>query len=96
MWLPQARFQRVSAAADGQILAADSHRLNGQKLSVFYCGDAQAKKHVAQLLADLDLEPVDAGPLTSARYIEPAGMLVVQLAYGMGLGPKIGMILQRG
>jgi NAD(P)-dependent dehydrogenase (short-subunit alcohol dehydrogenase family) len=46
-------------------------------------------------LADLDLDPVDAGPLTSARYIEPAGMLAVQLAYGMGLGPSIGLTLQR-
>jgi predicted dinucleotide-binding enzyme len=80
-----------------QILAADSRRPGGQQLSTFYCGDdAGAKASVAKLLADLDLDPVDAGPLTSARYIEPAGMLVVQVAYGMGLGPNIGMKLLRG
>jgi 8-hydroxy-5-deazaflavin:NADPH oxidoreductase len=80
-----------------QIRAADSHRLDGQPLSTFYCGaDAEAKKRVAQLLSDLDLDPVDAGPLTSARHIEPAGMLTVQLAYGMGLGPHAGMKLLRG
>ncbi|MGH8587951.1 MAG: NADPH-dependent F420 reductase [Gammaproteobacteria bacterium] len=80
-----------------QILAGASHRLAGQQISTFYCGDdADAKKTVAKLLQDLDLEPVDAGPLTSARYIEPAGMLNVQLAYGMGLGPKIGVKLLRG
>jgi predicted dinucleotide-binding enzyme len=80
-----------------QILAADSHRLGGQQISTFYCGDdAAAKAAVAALLRDLDLEPVDAGPLRSARYIEPAGMLAVQLAYGMGLGPHIGMKLLRG
>lgn len=80
-----------------QILASDSHRLGGQQLSTFYCGDdAEAKRRVAELLADLDLDPVDAGPLTSARYIEPSGMLVVQLAYGLGLGPNIGMRLLRG
>jgi predicted dinucleotide-binding enzyme len=80
-----------------QILAAASHRLGGQQTSTFYCGDdAGAKKIVARLLQDLDLEPVDAGPLTSARYIEPAGMLVVQLAYGMGLGPNVGMKFLRG
>jgi hypothetical protein len=44
-------------------------------------------------LRDLYLDPVDAGPLTSARYIEPAGMLCVQLAYGMGMGAKLGMKL---
>jgi predicted dinucleotide-binding enzyme len=80
-----------------QILASDSHRLGGERVSTFYCGDdAGAKAVVAGLLADLDLEPVDAGPLTSARFIEPAGMLVVQLAYGMGLGPNIGTRLLRG
>lgn len=80
-----------------QILAAASHHLAGHQISTFYCGDDPgAKATVAKLLADLDLEPVDAGPLTSARYIEPAGMLVVQLGYGMGLGTNIGMRLLRG
>ena len=80
-----------------QILAADSHRLSGQQISTFYCGDdATAKAVVASLLSDLDLEPVDGGPLTSARFIEPAGMLTVQLAYGMRMGPFVGMRLLRG
>ena len=80
-----------------QILAAESHRLAGQQISTFYCGDDPgAKAVVAQLLGDLDLEAVDAGPLTSARFIEPAGMLNVQLAYGMGLGPNVGVKLLRG
>jgi predicted dinucleotide-binding enzyme len=79
------------------ILASASHRLGNQQISTFYCGDdAAAKNNVAGLLAELDLDPVDAGPLTSARYIEPAGMLAVQLAYGMGLGPNVGMKLLRG
>jgi predicted dinucleotide-binding enzyme len=80
-----------------QILAADSHRLGGQQISTFYCGDdTGAKATVAQLLADLDLDPVDAGPLSSARFIEPAGMLVVQLGYGMGMGTNIGTRLLKG
>jgi predicted dinucleotide-binding enzyme len=80
-----------------QILAADSRRLAGQQVGAFYCGDdAGAKQTVAKLLAELDLEAVDAGPLTSARFIEPAGMLSVRLAYGMGLGPNLGMKLLRG
>jgi 8-hydroxy-5-deazaflavin:NADPH oxidoreductase len=80
-----------------QILAADSRRLAGQQISTFYCGgDESAKTTVASLLRELDLDPVDAGPLTSARFIEPAGMLAVQLAYGMDLGPNIAMQLLRG
>jgi 8-hydroxy-5-deazaflavin:NADPH oxidoreductase len=53
----------------------------------------QLQASVASLLRDLDLDPVDAGPLTCARIIEPAGMLMVRLAYGMGLGPNVGMKL---
>ena len=80
-----------------QILAAETHRLSGEQISTFYCGnDAAAKSVVASLLRDLDLEPVDAGPLTSARFIEPAGMLNVQLAYGMGMGPLVGTKVLRG
>ena len=79
-----------------QILARDSHRLAGQQITTFYCGnDEAAKAIVASLLRDLDLDPVDAGPLTSARFIEPAGMLNVQLAYGMGLGTNIATKLLR-
>jgi 8-hydroxy-5-deazaflavin:NADPH oxidoreductase len=75
-----------------EILAADSRRLDEQQISAFYCGnDPVAKSSVAFLLRDLDLDPIDAGPLTSARYIEPAGMLCVQLAYGMAMGPKLAM-----
>jgi predicted dinucleotide-binding enzyme len=74
------------------LLAARSPRIGGQPISTFFCGDdASAKATVAALLAELDVDPVDAGPLTSARYIEPAGMLAVQLAYGMGYGPDVGM-----
>jgi len=80
-----------------QILAADSRRLDGRQISVYYCGnDAVAKASVASLLRDRDLDPVDAGPLTSARCIEPAGMLCVQLAYGMGMGTKLVMKLLGG
>jgi predicted dinucleotide-binding enzyme len=79
-----------------EILATDAHRLAGQQISTFYCGDdIEAKAAVATLLRDLDLEPVDAGPLSSARYIEPCGMLQVQLAYSMGFGPQIGVKLLR-
>lgn len=80
-----------------QILAAETHRLSGEQISTFYCGNnTAAKSVVASLLRDLDLEPVDAGPLTSARFIEPAGMLNVQLAYGMGMGPFVATKVLRG
>ena len=50
--------------------------------SVFVCGDdAAAKLLVTGLVEDLGAHPVDAGPLVSARLVEPAMMLLVRLAY---------------
>lgn len=63
---------------------------------VFICGDdAGARKFVAGLVEDIGASPVDAGPLKLARYAEPACMLLVQLAYGQGLGPRISLKLSR-
>lgn len=64
--------------------------------SVFYAGDdEQAKATTRALIEACGLEAVDAGPLRNARYIEPMGMLFVQLAYGQGLGPSIATKLLR-
>lgn len=49
--------------------------------SVFYCGDdAGAKGHVDRLAVELGFEAHDAGPLRSARYLEPLAMLYIHLA----------------
>ncbi len=56
---------------------------------VFVCSDdTEARVTILNLVADIDADGVDAGPLTMARYTEPAGMLLVQLAYAQGLGPR--------
>ncbi len=50
--------------------------------SMVYCGDQQKAKRVAvTLIRDAGFDPVDAGPLRIARYIEPFALLVAQLAY---------------
>jgi len=64
--------------------------------SVFICGDnAEAKTTVSALVSELGADPVDAGPLTSARFTEPLGMLLVRLAYAQGFGGRIGTALVR-
>jgi predicted dinucleotide-binding enzyme len=63
----------------------------------FLCGDdADAKRVVRPLLEALPATVVDAGPLENARYVEPAGFLLVRLAYGLGLGSRISLSLLRG
>jgi predicted dinucleotide-binding enzyme len=72
-------------------------RLSGSRMAtMFYCGDdAAAKSEVAQLIREVGFEPVDGGPLKAARYLEPLAMLLIQLAYGMHMGTRIGISLMR-
>jgi hypothetical protein len=57
--------------------------------------DAEAKAVVLELGGQLGFDAVDAGPLANARYLEPTIELLIQLAYGQGLGP-VGLSLTRG
>jgi predicted dinucleotide-binding enzyme len=60
------------------------------KPSLVYCGDDRSgKKVAAALIRDVGFDPVDAGPLRIARYIEPFALLVGQLAYGGEEGPEL-------
>jgi 8-hydroxy-5-deazaflavin:NADPH oxidoreductase len=69
----------------------------GTKPAVFLCSDdASAAQVVAYLVPLLGAQPVIAGPLSSARFTEPAGMLLVRLAYDQGLGGHIGLSLLPG
>jgi predicted dinucleotide-binding enzyme len=58
--------------------------------SLVYCGDDQDAKDLAvTLIRDTGFEPLDAGPLRIARYIEPFALLVAQLAYEGDAGPQL-------
>jgi predicted dinucleotide-binding enzyme len=63
---------------------------DGAPTVMFYAGDdADAKRTVHQLVADVGFEPVDAGPLTRARELEHFAMLWIALAMGVGV-PALG------
>lgn len=64
--------------------------------SLVYCGDdADAKALAAGLIGDIGFEPIDAGPLRIARYTEPFGLLMGQLAYEGTEGPKLAYRFER-
>ena len=64
--------------------------------SLVYCGDdRRAKTTAARLIRDVGFEPLDAGPLRIARYTEPFGLLVAQLAYESRGGPRLAYTFQR-
>jgi len=69
---------------------------NATRPSLVYCGDRQAGKRVAAtLIRDVGFDPVDAGPLRIARYTEPFGLLVGQLAYEGKGGPELAYRFER-
>src|SRR4030042_331107 len=66
-------------------------KIGKEQLTLFVAGDdAKAKQTVMQLGRDIGFDPVDAGPLRSARYLEPMALLLLHLGYGLGMGTKIG------
>lgn len=77
-----------------QMLHSPSMLIGEHRAGVFVCGDdADARAIVAKLVDEIGAQPVDAGPLALARYVEPAAMLLVQLAYQQGFGARIGLSL---
>ena len=64
--------------------------------SLVYCGDHEDAKDVAaELIRDVGFDPVDAGPLRIARYMEPFSLLVAQLAYEGDEGPELAYRFER-
>jgi predicted dinucleotide-binding enzyme len=91
--------EQIAAAAPGhRVVKAFNHvyaellqgagGFDGGAASVLYCGDDRdAKRQVRALIEGCGMDPVDAGPLAQARYLEPLAMLTVQLVREQGWGP---------
>jgi len=73
-----------------------SARRKANQPGLVYCGDDQGAKDVAgTLIRDVGFDPVDAGPLRIARYMEPFSLLVGQLAYEGDGGPELAYRFER-
>jgi len=65
-------------------------RRKARRPSLVYCGDDPAAKEVAaELIRDVGFDPVDLGPLSGARFMEPFALLVARLAYEGDRGPEL-------
>lgn len=74
----------------------DHPEFGGERPSMFVCGDdPKAKVVVFRLAEEAGFEPLDAGPLTQARLLEPLALLWISLAYAHGLGTGIAFRLLR-
>jgi predicted dinucleotide-binding enzyme len=54
-----------------------------------------AAKQLDEAGTDAGFDPVDAGPLRMARYLEPFTMLIAQLAYEGDGGPELAYRFER-
>jgi predicted dinucleotide-binding enzyme len=86
-----ARVVSAFGTVPSEVLAAVFEaRHGGARPSLVYCGDDEhAKTIAAQLIRDVGFDPVDAGPLQAARYLEPFTLLVAKLAYEGDEGPAL-------
>ena len=68
-WAPTAKVVKAFNTVNFNIMA-DRQRASAP-VTVMLCGDdSDAKERVACLVQDIDLQPMDMGPLSSARYVE--------------------------
>lgn len=75
----------------------DTGQAAGEPLTLFAAGDdAQAKRQVLEMGEALGFDPVDAGPLEHARWLEPLGYLNMALAFKANHGPNTGFRFVHG
>jgi 8-hydroxy-5-deazaflavin:NADPH oxidoreductase len=88
-----AAFQTVPSEVFFGVFEA---RANPVRPSLVYCGDRpRAGEIAAGLIRDVGFDPVDAGPLRIARYLEPFALLMGQLAYEGRGGPELAYRFER-
>ncbi|HYC49973.1 MAG TPA: NAD(P)-binding domain-containing protein [Gemmatimonadaceae bacterium] len=90
--LPGARVVKAFNTVFAQHM--DSGKVKGQQLTVLAAGDdAGAKKTVIELAKGIGFDAVDAGPLKSARLLEPLALQNIMLGFVLGMGTDIGFRL---
>ena len=89
--LPKARVVSAFGTVPSEVLfGVFAARRKSVKPSLLYCGDdAKAKRVAAGLIRHAGFEPVDAGPLSTARFTEPFTLLIARLAYEGTKGPEL-------
>jgi NADPH-dependent F420 reductase len=94
--VPDAHVVKAFNTVFAQIYASQNPQIQGRAISVFVAGDnKEAKEKVEALITKMGFDVVNAGPLKSARTLEPLAMLNISLGYQQGLGTGIGFTLLR-
>jgi NADPH-dependent F420 reductase len=93
--IPDAKVVKAFNTISAPVIKSGKIKFNGVAPDAYYCGnDEESKSVVKKLIQDIGFEPIDSGPLTNARYLEPIAEFVIQLAI-LGLGDDIGVKVLR-
>lgn len=85
---PKSRVVKCWNTVHEQVINV-SPDFDGIAVNVFICGDdVEARQIVADLAREIGYAPVDSGPLSTARYLEPLSGLKVRLSYDLGMGTQ--------
>lgn len=91
---PGSKVVKAFNTAFAEVFETPSRLFGSRMLTMFFCGDSDEAKMVTRgLIVQSGFEPVDAGPLRSARLLEPLAMLMIQLGYAQGMGRNISISL---
>lgn len=84
--VPGAKVVKAFNTIFAQLLPTDA-REGRDPVQVFIAGDDDAaKKAISDLVAKVGFQPVEAGPLTNARYLEPVGEINIHFGFFLGWG----------
>ncbi len=93
---PGARVVKAFHTTFAALMQSDSRMFASASPTGFFCGDDAASKAVVEgLIRETGLEPLDVGPLSYARYLEPMAMLMINLAFAQKMGTNIALKLLR-
>ncbi len=82
---PEAKVVKAFNTIFAQLLPPEARV--GRKVQVFVAGDDEAaKKVVSDIIAKTGFEPVESGPLSNARYLEPVGEINIHFGFFLGWG----------
>jgi predicted dinucleotide-binding enzyme len=95
--IPNARIASAFNTVPSEVLfGVYEAKRKASRPSLVYCGnDKRGKAAAVEQIRDVGFDPVHAGPLWIARYTEPFGLLVAQLAYEGKRGPELAYRFER-
>ena len=95
--IPKAHVVSAFSTVPSEVLLpVFKRRKKGKPPDLIHCGDdATANGAAAGLIRDAGFNPVDIGPLSNARYVEPFSWVVALLAYDSSGNPALAYRFER-